>query len=179
MNTSYRTAPPVAPQTLIAYRPRGIVRPLWTSSALTCVLVGMASSVGLGLGGRGLFTLIFAVPSIFMVHRIWERALLRFDWASRRVIVERSRWPLRSTSRSFSLDEVTGAEVLETPATPLLARQYHVVLTLASGERVPLASGSSNVRAHHDRIAAEILSALGRKEGSLHGRSEGGPRRLG
>jgi hypothetical protein len=179
VNASYRTAPPVAPPTLITYRPGGTVRPLWVSWCLTIVIVvSIATGLGQELSLQILRALTFTLPSVFVAHRTWQRALLRFDWASRRLILERSRWPLPGTSRSFSLDEVTGVEVFETAATPHRARQYHLVLALASGERVPLIGGSSNVRGHHERVAAEILAALGRKEAALHGASEDGPPRL-
>jgi hypothetical protein len=108
--------------------------------------------------------LFWGVLPLLSLFGIWRRARLRFDWVSKAVILERSSWPLGRTSRAFSLDDVTGADVDERPSGGS-TNEYRLVLTLASGDRVPLLFGSTGRRGHPLRVAEEIQSVL-RQNGS-------------
>jgi len=104
--------------------------------------------------------LFWALLPLLSLFGIWRRARLRFDWVSKAVILERSRWPLAGiTSRAFSLDDVTGADVDERPSGGS-TNEYRLVLTLASGDRVPLLFGSTGRRGHPLRTAEQIQTVL-------------------
>jgi hypothetical protein len=111
--------------------------------------------------------LAFAVGALLSVRYHFRRAVVRFDWASRVVVVERSRWPLPVWTRAFPLDDVTGAEV--SVAEGARGRSsYSVVLQIASGPDLTLLAPSASGPGHHEVAAAEIRSAIAHKEEALH-----------
>jgi hypothetical protein len=120
-----------------------------------------------------LVPVVVGSAALVLLGTVWQRVTVRFDWACRAVVLEWHRWPFRSSSRSLPLEEVAGAEVEEKTSTDD-GRVFHAVLTLTSGERVPLVDGSTH-RAHHEHAAERIRAELARKEMSLHG-AAGAPR---
>jgi hypothetical protein len=121
-----------------------------------------------------LLFLIAALATVVGGTFPWQRATVRFEWASGVVVLERSRWPLPPHTRSFLLDEVTGAEVRVRSWGGSRA-QHYVALTLASGESVPLL-GAWGVRTKPEQPAAAaawIGHTLEHREHALRSRSVG------
>jgi hypothetical protein len=83
---------------------------------------------------------------------------VRFEWWRRAVVVERRRWPLPLWTRSFQVEEVSGARVDLRGWTR--RKTYRVVLTLRSGETVPVLDGWSNGTRLPDAAAEAISMAL-------------------
>jgi hypothetical protein len=115
-----------------------------------------------------IFFLLWAIFPVFVLFGIWQRAVVRFDWATKTVLVERSFWPLWNPSRSYPLDHVTGA-VIDQKAAVGGGNDYWLVLTHSSGERIRLLPGSSRRFADHVVAAEELRTAIRQKDGALRG----------
>jgi len=104
--------------------------------------------------------LLFLVPLswAWLLWTMWQRATVRFEpWRSA-IILERRRWPLQLWTRAFHAGEVTGARA--DARTSRGRYSYRVVLTLASGEEVPLLNVWGNGGAIHQEVANRINEAL-------------------
>jgi len=108
----------------------------------------------------GLLLLFAPLVWLYVLWTLWQQARLRFETWRGAIVLERRRWPLAPWSRAFQRQEVTGAYVDER----IGRRQttYRVVLTLASGEEVPLLTVGGSGSARHEAFVAGIRTALGR-----------------
>ncbi len=102
-------------------------------------------------------TSLYMIPPLLVVLsiavvRLFRRTTITFHWIDARVLVVRSRWPLRATSRSFRMSEVAGAELVEKD------QMYNIALDLVSGERVLLSTPFLGLE-HHKR-SVDTLQAL-------------------
>ena len=106
--------------------------------------------------------LLFLVPLswAWLLWTMWQQATVRFEpWRSA-IVLERRQWPLRLWTRAFHAGEVTGARA--DARTSRGRYSYRVVLTLASGEEVPLLTVWGNGGAIHQDVANRINEALGK-----------------
>ena len=110
----------------------------------------------------------FSVATLFFLRFSFRRAVVRFDWMSRVVVVERPRWPWPPWTRVFQLDEITGAEV-SVDLTRRDRELYSVVLITSSGPNLTLLARTSSGPDQHERVAARIRAAIAHKEQALRG----------
>ena len=108
--------------------------------------------------GIGLLVAAMALFMAFVLWSLWQEATVRFEWWRRAVVLERRRWPLALWTRAFQLEELAGVRINERSYRRRIS--YQAVLTLRSGEDVPLlgiwGSGERHYRDVEDRLKAEI-----------------------
>lgn len=117
----------------------------------------------------GFLVLIAPAAWLWVLWTLWQEATVRFEWWRGALVLERRRWPLRLWTRAFRLGEVAGAEVVEKQARR--RPTYRVVLTLATGEEVPLLDVSGAGRARHEETAAVLQGVLRAGDKGVHRRS--------
>jgi hypothetical protein len=107
----------------------------------------------------GLLMLLAGALPLLLLRLVWLRARVAIDPASRTLRVERSRWPLRSTTESVAFGELR-AVVVRTVRGRRNARTHRVVLVLGSGQEVALLGMSTSAYGQHARAAERIRTAL-------------------
>lgn len=110
-------------------------------------------------GARGVIWLVAGGVLLMIAVTPWQRARITVDPASRMVLVERSRWPLRAATQSIPVGEIARVGVRSFSGTKG-RRTYGVVLVLASDQEVRLLRGASSASSVHQRAADRIQAAL-------------------
>jgi len=110
----------------------------------------------------GFIMAIFSGVMVWLVWTLWQEASVRFEWWRDAVVLERRRWPAALWSRAFQAGEITGARVQMRGSSRKAT--YRVLLTLGSGEEVPLltigGSGPGLAEAAADELRAALAGRL-------------------
>lgn len=114
------------------------------------------------------FSLSFAIMPLFMLFFLLQRATVTFAWAARQIVLTRTRWPLRTFTRRFALDEVQSATMQDKRGSKG-ATLYQVALVLADGELVPLLNAWSSGQKSKLRAMAAINEQLARRDAEVRG----------
>ena len=109
----------------------------------------------------GLLLGLFALVNLWVLWTTWQEATVRFERWRQAVVLERRRWPLPLWTRAFPAREVTGARVQDRGWRGRNSK-LRMVLTLDSGEEVPLLGPWGGGRGYHDDIEASLNAEINR-----------------